>query len=325
MPERSTGLTRRSLLGLSLAACARNEPKERAATEGAATPTVRVVTPSATVTPQRLPAEELTWAFPETPIGRMSVVVLVPERLRNDRFPLLITLHGRGETLKGPERGARGWVDDYRIGRAIARLAKPPLAEGDFEGFVEQSRLAALNAALGHDPYGGLVVACPYTPDVLGREEPFSQAPLLASFLIDTLLRKLRTDTPVIASPEATGIDGVSLGGRGAIAVGLARPEEFGAIAGVQAAFDAENTSDFVARAERALAKNPRLRLRLLTSSDDYYLGVMRRFHDALERKSIRHDFSVVPGPHDYAFNRGPGAIEMLVYHDRVLRGRPPI
>jgi len=160
---------------------------------------------------------------------------------------------------------------------------------------------------------------------VLGREEPFTQAPLLAGFLLDTLLRKLRTETPATAKPEATGIDGVSLGGRAAISVGLYRPEAFGAVAGLQAAFDRENTSDFVARAERALAKNPHLHLRLLTSTEDYYLPVLRGFHSALERKGVRHDFLVVPGPHDYVFNRGPGALEMLVYHDRVLRGRAPI
>jgi enterochelin esterase-like enzyme len=216
-------------------------------------------------------------------------------------------------------------VDDYKLGRTVARLARPPLAERDFEGFVEQGRLASLNVALGRDPYRGLIVACPYTPDVLGREEPFSQAPLLAGFLLETLLRKIRSDTPAIATPEATGIDGVSLGGRAAIAVGLFRPQEFGTVAGLQAAFDPENTSDFVARAERALAKNPRLRLRLLTSTEDYYLPVTRRFHAALDRKGIRHDFLVVPGPHDYAFNRGPGGIEMLVYHDRALRGRPTL
>ncbi|HEX6277038.1 MAG TPA: alpha/beta hydrolase-fold protein [Polyangiaceae bacterium] len=310
---------RRSLLAfVPLAACTRNEPREQAPA-----PTVKVVVPAQSAKKeQRLPAEELTWAYPETPIGRMSVVVLVPERLPSERFPVLITMHGRGETLKGPERGARGWLDDYRLGRAIERLARPPLAERDFEGFVEQGRLAALNTALGQDPYRGLVVACPYTPDVLGREEPFSQAPLLASFLVDTLLRRLRSETPALATPEATGIDGVSLGGRGAIAVGFSRPEEFGAVAGLQAAFDRENTADFAARAEKALAKNPRLHLRLVTSSEDYYLGVMRAFHAALDKRGVRHDFLVVPGPHDYAWNRGPGALEMLVYHDRVLRGR---
>ncbi|HVR20817.1 MAG TPA: alpha/beta hydrolase-fold protein [Polyangiaceae bacterium] len=323
MPRNEPRLSRRALLAaLPAAACGKNDPPERPPAG-----VVKLAIPSASASAklERLPAEEQTWAFPDTPIGRMSVVVLVPERLPSDRFPVLITMHGRGETLKGPERGARGWVDDYGLARAITRLAKPPLAERDFEGFVEQSRLAALNTGLGQEPYAGLIVACPYTPDVLGREEPFTQAPLLASFLIDTLLTKIRSEMPAIATPEATGIDGVSLGGRGAIAVGLFRPEEFGAVAGLQAAFDAENTRDFVARAERALEKNPRLRLRLLTSNEDYYLGVMRGFHAALDKRGIRHDFLVVPGPHDYSFNRGPGALEMLVYHDRVLRGRLPL
>jgi hypothetical protein len=319
MPE-APRLSRRALLAaLPFGGCSRRDPGEPAPAE------VNVVAPPPSAKPTRLPAEELTWAFPETPVGRMSVVVLVPERMPNDRFPVLITLHGSGETRKGPERGARGWVDDYKLLRAIKRLERLPLMEEDFEGFVDQARLAELNTALGREPYGGLIVACPYTPDVLGREEPFSQAPLLARFLLDTLLAKIRTSTPAIAKPEATGIDGVSLGGRGAISVGLHRPEEFGAVAGIQAAFDFQNTTDFVARTSRALEKNPRLKLRLLTSREDYYLPVMQRFHSALDRKSLRHDFLVVPGPHDYAFNRGPGSIEMLVYHDRVLRGRAPL
>jgi hypothetical protein len=33
----------------------------------------------------------------------------------------------------------------------------------------------------------------------------------------------------------------------------------------------------------------------------------------------------VVPGPHDYPFNRGPAVYEMLLHHDRVLRGLQPI
>lgn len=321
MPERRSTLSRRALFPAAAAlGCAQKEPRDQAPA-----PTMKLAAPTASAKVERLPAEELTWVFPDTPVGRMSVVVLVPERLPSERFPVLIAMHGRGETLKGAERGARGWVDDYKLARAVTRLARPPLVERDFEGFVEQSRLASLNTGLGREPYGGLVVACPYTPDVLGREEPFSQAPLLAKFLVDTLLRKIRTDTPALATPEATGIDGVSLGGRAAIAVGLYRPEEFGAVAGLQAAFDPENTSDFATRAERALAKNPRLKLRLLTSTEDYYLEVTRRFHAALDRKGVRHDFLVVPGPHDYAFNRGPGSIEMLVYHDRVLRGLAPL
>ena len=47
-------------------------------------------------------------------------------------------------------------------------------------------------------------------------------------------------------------------------------------------------------------------------------------FHTAQEVREggadhVAHDFADIPGPHDYPFNRGPGAIELLLWHDRVL------
>lgn len=272
----------------------------------------------------RLPAEEHTWSFPQTSVGRMSVVVSVPERTPGERFPVLIALHGRGETMKGPERGARGWIDDYALIRAAERLAHPPLVAADFESFVDAPRLATLNHALAAKPYRGLIVVCPYLPDVLSSDDPFGQAPPLAQFLIDVLLPKVFAETPAVGTPASTGIDGVSLGGRAALAVGLLRPRAFGSIASLQAALEPANTNELVERARSALAKNPKLRLRLLTSSGDYYLATLGTIHGALDAAGVPHDYVVVQGPHDYAFNRGPGALEMLAYHDRVLRGAPP-
>jgi enterochelin esterase-like enzyme len=254
----------------------------------------------------------------------MSVVVVVPEHARGERLPVLIAMHGRGETLKGPERGARGWVDDYKLGRAAERLAHPPLVNADFEGFVEPARLAALNASLAKKPYGGLIVACPYVPDMLGGDDPFAVAPPLAHFLVDVLLPRLYAETPALGTPASTGIDGVSLGGRAAVSVGLLRPESFGAVASLQAALDPENAKAVAERTRQARLKNPGLRLRLLTSSGDYYLKTLGTIHSALNYAKVAHDYLVVTGPHDYAFNRGPGALEMLAYHDRVLRGADP-
>jgi enterochelin esterase-like enzyme len=303
------------------AGCERRHPPAPAAT---ARPSALPV-PTSSAPPPVLPAAELTWSFPHTPIGKMSVVVSVPERGPRERFPLLIALHGRGETLKGPERGARGWIDDYRLPKAMERLGHPPLAPADFESFVEEVRLRALNAALAATPYAGLVVACPYLPDILSGEEPFTRAPPLTRFLVETLMPKLYAETPVIGTPQTTGIDGVSLGGRGAIAVGLARPEAFGSVGSLQAALDTENASEVTVRAQRALAANPKLWLRLVTSSEDYYLPALRVIAGALRSANVRHDFVVTRGPHDYAWNRGPGAYEMLLFHDRVLRGRDPV
>lgn len=273
----------------------------------------------------RLPTEERTWSFDDTPVGRMSVVVVLPERRSDERFPVLIAMHGRGETLKGPKRGARGWVDDYEIGKAIERLRRPPLTADDFGGFVLAERLATINRALRDAPYGGLVLVCPYTPDILNRDNPFMGAPPLASFLVETLIPRVLRETPAIGTPRSIGIDGVSLGGRAALAVGLLRPESFGAVGSLQAALDAENAPDLATRAGSAARKNPALSLRLVTSTADYYLPALRAADAALRRAGVQHDFFVAQGPHDYAFNRGPGAYEMLLFHDRVLRGRKPV
>ena len=320
----STRLSRRSLVAAALAACSRQESSS-AAPPPVERPPVAPPSTAKPASPARLSAEEKTLDFPETRVGRMSAVVLIPERRPDERFPVLIAMHGRGETLKGPVRGARGWVDDYALGRAVERLRAPPLASRDFQGFVNASRLAALNHGLGETAYRGLVVVCPFTPDVLGREEPFSSAPLLAEFLLDALMPKVRAEAPALTDPAALGIDGVSLGGRAALAVGLSRPDAFGAVAGLQAAFDPENTSEIVERVRKARARNPGLRLRLVTSEGDYYRRVMAGFHTALDAAGLAHDYLVTPGPHDYAWNRGPGALEMLAYHDRVLRGLSPI
>jgi hypothetical protein len=312
----SAPLSRRSLvLGLSAVACTQREDRGPAPFQP---PAPR---PSASVGPGRLPAEERTLDFPTTAVGRMSVVVVVPERAPDERFPVLIALHGRGETLRGPTRGARGWVDDYALPRATARLARPPLTEVDFERFIQPERLGLLNRELAQQPYRGLIVVCPYLPDVLSANDPFNGATPLAKFLVDELLPRIHAETPALGTPASTGIDGVSLGGRAALAVGLLRPESFGAVASLQAALDPQNANDLASRTLRARAKNPKLTLRLLTSDGDYYLGALTSIHANLLRANIEHDYVVVSGPHSYAFNRGPGVLEMLIYHDRVLRG----
>jgi enterochelin esterase-like enzyme len=320
---RATGLalSRRELFAAALVlGCKQEEPPSAAVV----VPSVAAAVASAP-SPRRLPAEELTWDFPSSDVGRMSVVVLLPERSPEQRFPVLIAMHGRGETLKGPTRGARGWVDDYAVGRVIQRLHQPPLTREDFQSFVAGERLARWNEALAAQPYEGLVLVCPYTPDVLRGEEPFTGAPPLARFLVDTLMPKIYAETPALGTPASTGIDGVSLGGRAAISVGLLRPEAFGAVASLQAALDPRNASELVSRAQKAREKNPNLRLRFVTSSEDYYLPALRSIAGALRAADMSHELLVVPGPHDYVFNRGPGAIEMLGYHDRVLRGRQPV
>jgi hypothetical protein len=265
---------------------------------------------------------ELTWTFDDAPFGRADVVVSIPVSAEPDaRFPVLIALHGRGESLKGSRRGARGWIDDYDLDRAMSRLAAPPLRSQDFQGYVSRERLRRINRALAEQPHAGLIVVCPFLPDVLRRDDAFKAAEPLAAFIVDVLLPRVYEKTPAIGTPAATGIDGVSLGGRASLLVGFARPRAFGAVGALQAAIDGSEVERFAELGSRALADNPKLSLRLLTSDKDHFLRVNERLSAALKERGVGHRYLRVQGPHSYRFNRGPGAIEMLLFHDRVLRG----
>jgi enterochelin esterase-like enzyme len=277
--------------------------------------------------PEQLVAwRELTWTFDNGPFGPTDVLVSVP--MTDDpeaRFPVLVAFHGRGESFKGSRQGARAWFDDYELGRAIARLAQPPLISQDFEDFVRPERLEQVNQALVERAYGGLIVVCPFLPDVLHGDEAFGATEPLARFVVDVLLPRVYADTPAIGTAESTGIDGVSLGGRASLLIGLNRPTAFGSVAGLQAAFDASEVDRVADLAVQARLQNPKLALRLLTSDDDYFLNVNQQLSAALSSRSVRHGLARIVGTHSYRFNRGPGGIEMLLFHDRVLRGFAPL
>lgn len=272
----------------------------------------------------RLAPEERTWVFESTPLGRMAALVLLPERARGERFPVLLAFHGRGEALKGPDRGARGWVEDYWLPRAIERIRRPPLTRADFLSFVTKDRLLEINRALTARAYRGLVIVCPYTPDRLAGEGFMEKSMPLARFVVEELLPRVYRETPALGTVASTGVDGVSLGGRAAYSVGLARPEAFGVIAGFQVAFDVQDAPVLLAYARSAKQKNPRLSFRMLTSRDDYFLEANQAIARAFEVEGLPMDFDIAEGPHDYAFNRGPGAYEMLLFHDSALRGEAP-
>jgi iron(III)-salmochelin esterase len=318
----------RLLLALCALGCAKQAPPGAAASAAAsASPHVGVNSPAqpSSAAPVALSQIEVTWAYAETPVGPMNAVVVIPARVEGERFPVLLTFHGMGEARKGPEKGARGWIDDYGLLRAIERLRRPPLSADDLEGFADPERLAKLNAALAKEPYRGLVIVNSYTPDVLRGDEPFSRVPPLAKFAVETLLPRAARETPAFGTPQTTGVDGISLGGRAALAIALRNPEAFASAGGLQPAFDLDNGDAFAQRALLARKRNPSLSLRLLTSDGDYFLGPTKAISAAMKSAGVPHQLVVIPGPHDYPFNRGPAVYEMLVHHDRVLRGLPPL
>lgn len=255
-----------------------------------------------------------TWTLP----GDGRAVAIVPAWTSPDeKLPMLFTLHGRGEAHKGPSLGVMGWPKDYALLRAIERVCAPPLTVNDFEGMVEPKRLAMHNDALGRRSFAGLVIVCPYSPDVDLRKPKEIRA--YSEYFMGTVLPKAKRELPVLGTPPSIGIDGVSLGGALALRIGLGNADAFGTVGSLQAAIGEDQVGDFTDLARAARTKNPRVLLRLLTSDKDYFRKAIGSTSAAWRAAGVAHDFDEVPGVHDYPFNRGPGALEMLLWHDRLL------
>jgi predicted esterase len=312
-------ITRRELLGslVAVAACSRREPPSPPAS--LTTPLAPAAPATLDGAPMRGQTKLVTWSLPERgPNGEVAVILPADGAGPSKRWPLVVALHGRGEALKAPADGAMGWPRDYALVRAISRVNNPPLGENDVEGFVDTDRLAFYNRQLTEHPFAGFVVLCPYVPDTnLRRRAELAE---LAHYFADELVPRARKELPVLAAPESTGIDGVSLGGAIALRTGFARTDTFGAVGALQPAVADDQTPEWVELARAARARRPGMPIRLTTSHDDVYHDVISRLSDALRAGAVSHDYADIPGPHDYPFNRGPGAIELLLWHDRVLQ-----
>lgn len=257
--------------------------------------------------------------------GREKILVTWPRRPDGtdhppgERLPIVVALHGRGEARRGMDDGYLGWAVDYEMPAAFGALERGRLRRGDYGGYVRAAHLEARNAALASRPFGGVLVVTPYTPD-LADEAAGSEAILAyASWIAGPVLTVVRDRFDFAArTRDGTGIDGVSLGGMLALEVGLRHPETFGAVGAIQPA---------ISERFEALALLPTTEadqeIRLLSSDDDPFLPPTLALSDALTARTIEHDLLVVPGPHGYAFNRGPGSIELLWFGDRALVHEP--
>lgn len=251
-----------------------------------------------------------------SPPDEQRALVLVPQA--NRPLPLLVALHGRGESGRGLEVGAKAWRDDYNLDKIDARLRAGSLTSADLGDFVVEKRLGEINTSLKNSGFEGVVVACPYTPDLKDRSAQ-GAAPF-AQFIRESLLPKVRSESKCLEARESTGIDGVSMGGRLALLVGFLHSDIFGAVGALQPAIKVEEAEMFAGMAKRA-SFGKKLAIRLVSSEGDPFLAAVRALSKALDDVQVKHELVVTPGPHDYAWNRGPGSAEMLLWHERILRG----
>lgn len=231
------------------------------------------------------------------------------------RYPLVIAFGGAGESARPARQNALAWMRYYKLDEAVRAIGRGRLAVDDFRGHVTASQLKAFNRRLERQPYQGLIVACPASP-LLSRSFPL-ESDEYEAFIMDEVLPLLVEAYRV--EPGKIGVDGVSMGGARAMYFGLAHPETFVSIGGLQGAF-ARHMSTYRRLIEQNKRALQRRQIRLATSDGDPLAPAVRLLHEALERAEIEHEMTLLSGPHDYIFNQGPGALSLLRFHDSALR-----
>jgi enterochelin esterase-like enzyme len=249
-------------------------------------------------------------------LGR-RFTLLVPKHLAaGEKVPLLVLLHGLGET--GDERmGAFAWIERYGLGTAYDRLRRAPLVRASKRADWSDARLAEVNAQLAAQPFRGLAIACPYSPNVNKQPNPAAAIDGYTRWLLEVVVPRARQEAPVVADAAHTALDGCSMGGYLGLEVFLRRPEAFAAWGGVQSAFGAHRAAGYAERLARALAAGGPRPLHILTSAGDPFREANEALARALGAQKVPHDKRVLPGPHDQPWLREAGTIEMLLWHDR--------
>lgn len=240
-----------------------------------------------------------------------EVLVLLPEGVHAPgSLSVIVALHGRGEAVRGPQRGVRGWLDDYALERAFVAFARGRVTSSHVAEMATDAQLRQMGRLLHGHPFRDVAVVMPYTPD-LGGEVPGSPAiRAYGAWLVDVMLPAVRRALPALSAESArTGIDGVSLGGMLALDVGLRRPDAFGSVGGIQPAVRGR------LEAYAPLATTATPCLRLASSAEDPFLRATRELSGAWRARGIAHELVEYRGPHGYSFNRGPGSVELLRFH----------
>lgn len=247
--------------------------------------------------------------------------VLVPTHLpEGQKVPTLVLFHGFGEAKAGHEVGAFAWLDRYGAASSYGRLQRPPVSSIDARRDLREARAAEINERLTREPFGGLVLVCPFTPNVWGYRDTPAALDALADFVAGDLLDQVARQIPCAdTSPARTGVDGCSLGGYVSAEVFARKAARFGAFGVIQPAIERSKIGDYVgAVARRAGGAVP---VHVETSTGDPYLGVSRDLQAAMKKAGLNSEFIAPPGPHDQLFLRDVGCLEFLLWHDRTLRG----
>ena len=253
-------------------------------------------------------------------LARRSLL-LVPKHVpEGKKLPLLVLLHGLGET--GNEKlGIHAWGDRYGLVKAYERLRRPPVERiYQKQPWFSEEHLKTVNDSLEKRAFGGVVLACPVTPNPHKPGPAQKTLDRYADWLEQTLLPAVKERAKV----STVGLDGCSLGGYVGIEVFLRKPHLFRTFGGVQSAFSVPAALAYAERIARVIKDNGPVPIHLETSSADPYKKANQALSKKLSELGVPNELSVPPGPHNQPWLKEVGTLQMLLWHERKLRSAQP-
>lgn len=255
------------------------------------------------------------------PDGEQQTVALIfPRRADramappDGRYALVVALHDLRGVERGPQRAAMVFSVNFTVPVTFGALERGRLTRRDFSGFVTDSHLELVNSELSSAPFEPPVIVSPYIPDLSeASPEEFDR---YTKWITETLLPSVREAYPGVSQERAgTGIDGIEMGGRAALEIGLRAKEHFASVGAIQPLLDSRSAASLASRVDPEANQY----LRLMTSEEDPGRGDVISLSRALRERAIPHELLDTPGTRDIEYGRGPGSIELLRFHTRVL------
>ncbi|MGB8170617.1 MAG: alpha/beta hydrolase family protein [Chthoniobacteraceae bacterium] len=162
--------------------------------------------------------------------------------------------------------------------------------------------------------------------------QDMASGPKYWTFLSEELPAVCQQWFPLSSAREDTFAAGLSMGGYGALRLGLAHPEKFAAVASLSGALDlqqrlkelqrselpldrqewtgifgepagaGEASADLFQLADKVAGAKTRPKVYLCCGTEDYLLGDSRAFHHHLDRHGIAHTYEESSGTHEWGY-----------------------
>lgn len=201
---------------------------------------------------------------------------------------------------------------------------------GDYQNWVTETAVARLA-----DQYNIIVVTPDGNTDKWYTDSPINKQSRYRSYIAQDVVSYIDQHYRTIATPAGRAISGLSMGGYGALHIGLQHPELFGALGSTSGGVDPrgfagkwglnEVLGDPATHADNwqaaaivsqiaALQQHGQL-LYLDCGSDDFFIEVNRQLHQTLRTNNISHYYAEWPGSHNWDYWRASIQYQMVFFH----------